>query len=106
MKVLESLIGMIQKFPYDDPTYAKLHEDLDRIRGRFKQVCPWCFFWWACLPQKSRGPWGLTLLMVSGCVCKAFCVSTAESRGEVLGLLEGVDIDKQSCSYREVGSSL
>lgn len=38
MKVLESLIGMIQKFPYDDPTYDKLHEDLDRIRGKFKQV--------------------------------------------------------------------
>ncbi|KFO28304.1 Oral cancer-overexpressed protein 1 [Fukomys damarensis] len=38
MKVLESLIGMIQKFPYDDPTYNKLHEDLDKIRGKFKQV--------------------------------------------------------------------
>uniref|UniRef100_A0A8I3XDN3 LTO1 maturation factor of ABCE1 n=1 Tax=Callithrix jacchus TaxID=9483 RepID=A0A8I3XDN3_CALJA len=38
MKVLESLIGMIQKFPYDDPTYDKLHEDLDKIRGKFKQV--------------------------------------------------------------------
>ncbi|XP_010634032.1 protein LTO1 homolog isoform X3 [Fukomys damarensis] len=37
MKVLESLIGMIQKFPYDDPTYNKLHEDLDKIRGKFKQ---------------------------------------------------------------------
>ena len=42
MKVLESLIGMIQKFPYDDPTYDKLHEDLDRIRGKFKQVCVLC----------------------------------------------------------------
>ncbi|XP_068834388.1 protein LTO1 homolog isoform X1 [Capricornis sumatraensis] len=39
MKVLEALIGMIQKFPYDDPTYDKLHEDLDRIRGKFKQLC-------------------------------------------------------------------
>ncbi|XP_003909473.1 protein LTO1 homolog [Papio anubis] len=39
MKVLESLIGMIQKFPYDDPTYDKLHEDLDKIRGKFKQFC-------------------------------------------------------------------
>ncbi|XP_012613125.1 protein LTO1 homolog [Microcebus murinus] len=39
MKVLESLIGMIQRFPYDDPTYDKLHEDLDRIRGKFKQLC-------------------------------------------------------------------
>lgn len=39
MKVLEALIGMIQKFPYDDPTYDRLHEDLDRIRGKFKQFC-------------------------------------------------------------------
>uniref|UniRef100_A0A8C0E8N5 Oral cancer overexpressed 1 n=1 Tax=Balaenoptera musculus TaxID=9771 RepID=A0A8C0E8N5_BALMU len=39
MKVLESLIGMIQKFPYDDPTYDKLHEDLDKIRGKFKHLC-------------------------------------------------------------------
>ncbi|KAB0389058.1 hypothetical protein E2I00_010557, partial [Balaenoptera physalus] len=29
MKVLESLIGMIQKFLYADPTYDKLHEDLE-----------------------------------------------------------------------------
>ncbi|XP_033063464.1 protein LTO1 homolog isoform X2 [Trachypithecus francoisi] len=43
MKVLESLIGMIQKFPYDDPTYDKLHEDLDKIRGKFKQVRALCF---------------------------------------------------------------
>uniref|UniRef100_A0A673TE41 LTO1 maturation factor of ABCE1 n=1 Tax=Suricata suricatta TaxID=37032 RepID=A0A673TE41_SURSU len=40
MKALESLIGMLQKFPYDDPTYDRLHEDLDRIRGKFKQVRP------------------------------------------------------------------
>uniref|UniRef100_A0A8P0TK27 LTO1 maturation factor of ABCE1 n=2 Tax=Canis lupus familiaris TaxID=9615 RepID=A0A8P0TK27_CANLF len=39
MKALESLIEMIQKFPYDDPTYDKLHEDLDKIRGKFKQLC-------------------------------------------------------------------
>nr|XP_044993753.1 protein LTO1 homolog isoform X2 [Jaculus jaculus] len=37
MKVVEALIGMIEKFPYDDPTYDKLHEDLDKIRGKFKQ---------------------------------------------------------------------
>uniref|UniRef100_A0A8C9BRJ9 Uncharacterized protein n=1 Tax=Phocoena sinus TaxID=42100 RepID=A0A8C9BRJ9_PHOSS len=37
--LLVSLIGMIQKFPYDDPTYDKLHEDLDRIIGKFKQLC-------------------------------------------------------------------
>ncbi|XP_047372585.1 protein LTO1 homolog isoform X2 [Sciurus carolinensis] len=39
MKVLEALIGMIQKFPYDDPAYDRLHEDLERIRGKFKQLC-------------------------------------------------------------------
>ncbi|KAM5185685.1 protein LTO1 homolog isoform 1-T1 [Callospermophilus lateralis] len=39
MKVLESLMGMIEKFPYDDPAYDKLHEDLDRIRGKFRQLC-------------------------------------------------------------------
>nr|XP_044993778.1 protein LTO1 homolog isoform X6 [Jaculus jaculus] len=39
MKVVEALIGMIEKFPYDDPTYDKLHEDLDKIRGKFKQLC-------------------------------------------------------------------
>uniref|UniRef100_A0A8C9PEF1 Essential protein Yae1 N-terminal domain-containing protein n=1 Tax=Spermophilus dauricus TaxID=99837 RepID=A0A8C9PEF1_SPEDA len=38
-KVLESLMGMIEKFPYDDPAYDKLHEDLDRIRGKFRQLC-------------------------------------------------------------------
>uniref|UniRef100_A0A6I8N0Z3 LTO1 maturation factor of ABCE1 n=1 Tax=Ornithorhynchus anatinus TaxID=9258 RepID=A0A6I8N0Z3_ORNAN len=38
MKILETLIGMIQKFPLDDPTYDKLQEDLEKIRGKFKQV--------------------------------------------------------------------
>ncbi|EOA98944.1 Oral cancer overexpressed protein 1, partial [Anas platyrhynchos] len=38
-KALDSLIGMIQKFPYEDPTYEKLQEDLEKIRGKFKQVC-------------------------------------------------------------------
>nr|XP_033783963.1 protein LTO1 homolog isoform X1 [Geotrypetes seraphini] len=39
LKVLDSLLGMIQDFPYEDPTYSKLHEDLDKIRGKFKQLC-------------------------------------------------------------------
>ncbi|NWU33464.1 ORAV1 protein, partial [Hylia prasina] len=39
IKALDSLIGMIQKFPYGDPTYDKLQEDLEKIRGKFKQVC-------------------------------------------------------------------
>eukprot|EP00072_Mus_musculus_P038446 XP_006508713.1 PREDICTED: oral cancer-overexpressed protein 1 homolog isoform X2 [Mus musculus] len=37
MKVVEALIALLQDFPYDDPTYEKLHEDLDRIRGKFRQ---------------------------------------------------------------------
>lgn len=39
MKVVEALISLLQDFPYDDPTYEKLHEDLERIRGKFRQVC-------------------------------------------------------------------
>lgn len=39
MKVVEALIELLQDFPYDDPTYEKLHEDLDRIRGKFRQLC-------------------------------------------------------------------
>ncbi|XP_055470678.1 protein LTO1 homolog isoform X3 [Psammomys obesus] len=39
MKVVEALITLLQHFPYDDPTYEKLHEDLDRIRGKFRQLC-------------------------------------------------------------------
>ncbi|NWS39702.1 ORAV1 protein, partial [Probosciger aterrimus] len=39
IRALDSLIRMIQKFPYEDPTYDKLQEDLGKIRGKFKQVC-------------------------------------------------------------------
>lgn len=56
MKVLESLISMIQKFPYGDPTYANLHDDLDRIRGKFKQVCPPCVSS-GREQRRPRGPW-------------------------------------------------
>ncbi|ELV09481.1 Oral cancer-overexpressed protein 1, partial [Tupaia chinensis] len=72
MKVLESLIGMIQKFPYDDPTYDKLHEDLDKIRGKFKQVCSpsvsFCQESLAlCLPKTWLAPsLGFALLTASG----------------------------------------
>lgn len=38
MKVVEALITLLQDFPYDDPTSETLHEDLDRIRGKFRQV--------------------------------------------------------------------
>ncbi|XP_061210990.1 protein LTO1 homolog isoform X2 [Neopsephotus bourkii] len=37
IRALDSLIRMIQKFPYEDPTYDKLQEDLEKIRGKFKQ---------------------------------------------------------------------
>ncbi|XP_051001711.1 protein LTO1 homolog isoform X3 [Acomys russatus] len=40
MKVVEALIALLQRFPYDDPTYEKLQEDLDRIRGKFS--CAHC----------------------------------------------------------------
>ncbi|XP_075829049.1 protein LTO1 homolog isoform X2 [Microtus pennsylvanicus] len=39
MKVVEALITLLQHFPYDDPTYERLHEDLDIIRGKFRQLC-------------------------------------------------------------------
>ncbi|XP_054828148.1 protein LTO1 homolog [Eublepharis macularius] len=39
IKVLESLIETIQRFPHQDPTYDSLQEDLERMRGKFKQVC-------------------------------------------------------------------
>ncbi|ERE81033.1 putative oral cancer-over [Cricetulus griseus] len=39
MKVVEALIALLQHFPYGDPTYERLHEDLDRIRGKFRQLC-------------------------------------------------------------------
>lgn len=38
-RVLEALMAMLQSFPYGDPTYEKLHEDLHRIRGKFRQLC-------------------------------------------------------------------
>ncbi|KAM6392590.1 protein LTO1 homolog isoform 2-T2 [Pluvialis apricaria] len=38
IRALDSLIRMIQKFPYEDPTYDKLQEDLEKIRGKFKQT--------------------------------------------------------------------
>ncbi|KAB1251673.1 Protein LTO1-like protein [Camelus dromedarius] len=71
LKVLESLIGMIQKFPYDDPTYDKLHEDLDKIRGKFKQVGVLCvsFCWGAVLRHGWASPWGSLCSWFWGCMC-------------------------------------
>ncbi|XP_070617710.1 protein LTO1 homolog [Erythrolamprus reginae] len=39
INVLEQLIEMIQNFPLEDPVYEKLQDDLEKIRGRFKQIC-------------------------------------------------------------------
>ncbi|XP_075423748.1 protein LTO1 homolog isoform X1 [Ascaphus truei] len=38
-KVLDSLVGIIQNFPCEDPTNAKLEEDMARMRGKVTQVC-------------------------------------------------------------------
>ncbi|XP_043938451.1 protein LTO1 homolog [Protopterus annectens] len=38
MKTLDSLLRMIKNFPYEDPLYDKLHEDLDAVRAKFKQI--------------------------------------------------------------------
>lgn len=35
---MESLIGLIQNFPYEDPQYEKLQEDMERVRAKFRQV--------------------------------------------------------------------
>lgn len=38
MKVLESLLGLIQNTPRDDPKSQKLHDDMEKIRAKFRQV--------------------------------------------------------------------
>lgn len=61
IKVVEALIALLQDFPYDDPTYEKLHEDLDRIRGKFRQVCVFSLCLWG-VPEgalKARLAWAL-----------------------------------------------
>ncbi|TRY53768.1 hypothetical protein DNTS_020242 [Danionella cerebrum] len=39
LKAVESLIGVIQNFPYEDPQYENLQEDMERVRAKFRQVC-------------------------------------------------------------------
>ncbi|XP_069479548.1 protein LTO1 homolog isoform X1 [Ambystoma mexicanum] len=39
LKALDILEGMISEFPWDDATNDKLQENLDKVRGKFKQVC-------------------------------------------------------------------
>ncbi|XP_064779130.1 protein LTO1 homolog isoform X1 [Oncorhynchus masou masou] len=39
LKVLESLLGLIQKFPHEEPQYEHLQEDMEKVRAKFRQVC-------------------------------------------------------------------
>ncbi|XP_006642707.2 protein LTO1 homolog [Lepisosteus oculatus] len=39
LKTVESLIGLIQRFPHDDPSYENLQEDMERVRAKFRQTC-------------------------------------------------------------------
>ncbi|XP_048463173.1 protein LTO1 homolog isoform X1 [Rhincodon typus] len=38
LKVLNSMLEMVHQFPYEDPTYDKLQEDLEKMRAKFKQA--------------------------------------------------------------------
>ncbi|XP_078077440.1 protein LTO1 homolog isoform X2 [Mustelus asterias] len=39
LKALNTLLEMVHRFPYEDPTYDKLQEDLEKMRAKFKQIC-------------------------------------------------------------------
>ncbi|XP_076879819.1 protein LTO1 homolog isoform X2 [Brachyhypopomus gauderio] len=46
LKAAESLVGLIQNLPHEDPQYEHLQEDVARVRAKFRQVlgylCPEC----------------------------------------------------------------
>ncbi|XP_078540374.1 protein LTO1 homolog isoform X2 [Lissotriton helveticus] len=39
LKILDSLEGIIKACPWEDPTNDKLQENLEKVRGKFKQLC-------------------------------------------------------------------
>ncbi|KAJ8349458.1 hypothetical protein SKAU_G00245880 [Synaphobranchus kaupii] len=39
LKTLETLTVLIQRFPHDDPQYATLLQDVEKVRAKFRQVC-------------------------------------------------------------------
>ncbi|XP_030581012.1 protein LTO1 homolog [Archocentrus centrarchus] len=39
VKALETLLGLIQSSPIDDPQSEKLQDDMDKLRAKFRQVC-------------------------------------------------------------------
>ncbi|XP_041847046.1 protein LTO1 homolog [Melanotaenia boesemani] len=39
LKALESLLGLIQSSHLDDPQSAKLQDDTEKLRAKFRQVC-------------------------------------------------------------------
>lgn len=39
VKVLDTVLGLIENSNYDDPQSPKLQEDVEKLRSKFRQVC-------------------------------------------------------------------
>ncbi|XP_023675543.1 protein LTO1 homolog [Paramormyrops kingsleyae] len=39
LKTLETLLALLQSFPYDDAQYENLQQDITKTRAKFRQVC-------------------------------------------------------------------